>query len=59
MKPAFAWVGGKRQLSETIVKLMPKHNIYCEVFDGALAVFYEKPPKMAKYDLNKETGCLF
>jgi len=42
MKPPFGWVGGKTRLAKKIIKLIPPHELYVEVFGGALAVLYAK-----------------
>jgi len=39
----FAWVGGKSKLANKIIAEFPTHERYCEVFGGALNVFYRKP----------------
>lgn len=38
----FGWIGGKSQLTSDIIKKMPQHNLYIEVFGGSLAVLYAK-----------------
>lgn len=35
MNSPLAYIGGKSKLSETIIKMIPKHRAYCEVFAGA------------------------
>ena len=37
------WVGGKSKLADRIIKLIPKHTRYAEVFAGAGWVFFRKP----------------
>lgn len=32
MGTPFGWIGGKSQLTDDIMKKMPKHNLYVEVF---------------------------
>lgn len=39
----FAWVGGKSKLAARIIEEFESHERYCEVFGGALNVFYRKP----------------
>lgn len=39
----FGWVGGKSRLAKDIVKHIPQHTLYIEVFGGALSVLYAKP----------------
>lgn len=43
LKAPFGWVGGKSQLATDIVKMMPEHEMYVEVFAGGLNVLYAKP----------------
>jgi DNA adenine methylase len=61
LKPPHAWVGGKSRLAKQIVGLIdPNHNLYVEVFGGALNVLYAKElPPRANYrevanDFNSE-----
>ena len=43
LKPSHGWVGGKSKLAKQIVGLIPAdHNLYVEVFGGALNVLYAK-----------------
>lgn len=42
LKPPFAWVGGKRKLTEDVIKRFSEHKKYVEVFAGGLAVLYAK-----------------
>src|ERR1041385_5227039 len=44
MKPPLTYFGGKQKLSQEIISLMPKHNLYCEPFFGGGAVFFAKAP---------------
>lgn len=50
------WVGGKSLSAEKIVKLMPEHNCYCEVFGGGLWCFFRKSPSKVEVinDINGE-----
>lgn len=43
MKPPITYYGGKQQLAETIVNMMPAHRLYVEPFFGGGAVFFAKP----------------
>lgn len=43
MKSPLVYVGGKSILSKQIVKMIPDHDTYCEVFCGAGWVFFAKP----------------
>lgn len=46
--PVLKWVGGKRQLIENFLELIPKDiNLYCEPFLGGGALFFELQPKIA------------
>ena len=46
--PFLKWVGGKRQLIENFLELIPKNiNSYCEPFLGGGALFFELQPKIA------------
>lgn len=44
LRAPFAWVGGKSKLAPDIIKQIPEHTKYIEVFGGALNVFYSKEP---------------
>jgi len=43
LKPALAYTGGKSRLADTLIKKMPPHKVYNEVFAGSGAVFFKKP----------------
>ncbi|PKN63541.1 MAG: adenine methyltransferase [Deltaproteobacteria bacterium HGW-Deltaproteobacteria-15] len=55
------YIGGKSKLAETIIKMMPEHQAYCEVFCGAAWVFFRKEP--SKYetinDLDSDLVCFY
>jgi DNA adenine methylase len=42
LKGYHGWVGGKSKLANDIVELLPKHEMYVEVFGGALNVLFAK-----------------
>jgi DNA adenine methylase len=44
MKPPLTYYGGKQKLSQLILSLIPKHNLYCEPFFGGGAIFFAKTP---------------
>jgi DNA adenine methylase len=44
MKSPIPYIGGKSRLAQTIIKMIPDHKAYCEVFAGAAWVFFTKPP---------------
>lgn len=54
MKTCIKYWGGKQQLSQKIIDLIPNHNCYCEPFFGGGAIFFSKPPSKVEIinDLN-------
>ncbi len=48
MQSPIPYIGGKSKLAETIIKMIPEHRAYCEVFAGAAWVFFRKEP--SKYE---------
>lgn len=56
VSPILKWVGGKRQLLDEIIPLIPKkYSTYVEPFVGGGAVLFDLQPKKAIInDLNKE-----
>jgi DNA adenine methylase len=61
MKSAFAWPGGKRALTPTLLKLMPAHSMYVEVFAGSAKLLFAKTPTRFEIlnDLNGEVTNFF
>lgn len=48
VSPVLKWVGGKRQLLDTLMPLLPQRiSIYCEPFVGGGALFWALQPKIA------------
>lgn len=45
MNGPLRWYGGKRRLAKKLLKLMPDHRSYVEVFAGGAALFYAREPK--------------
>lgn len=55
VSPVVKWVGGKRQLLDKILPLIPKHSTYVEPFVGGAAVLFElQPTKAIINDYNHE-----
>ncbi len=56
MKTPVSYYGGKQKLASTILKLIPKHNLYCEPFVGGAAIFFAKEPSNVEVinDVNRE-----
>jgi DNA adenine methylase len=44
MKTPISYYGGKQQLAQVILRLIPKHRLYCEPFAGGAAVLFAKIP---------------
>jgi DNA adenine methylase len=56
MRTPITYYGGKQQLAETIVKLIPPHRVYVEPFIGGAAIFFAKAPSECEIinDINSE-----
>ncbi len=56
VSPVLKWVGGKRQLVETFLDLIPERiSTYCEPFLGGGALFFRLQPKVAYInDINED-----
>ena len=61
MSPVVKWVGGKRQLLDSIMPLVPRsYTTYCEPFFGGGAVLFSLQPKSAVInDANEDLICLY
>ena len=59
--PVLKWVGGKRQLIETFLPLLPKRiTSYCEPFVGGGALLFHLQPDTAQVnDINKDLICVY
>jgi DNA adenine methylase len=56
MKTPLTYYGGKQQLADIILTLIPPHKAYVEPFIGGAAVFFAKPPSEVEAinDINSE-----
>jgi len=56
MKTPITYWGGKQQLAQTILKLIPDHKQYNEPFFGGGAIFFAKKPAEVEFinDINGE-----
>jgi DNA adenine methylase len=56
MKTPVTYYGGKQNLIDIILPMIPRHRLYCEPFTGGAAVFFAKPPSGVEVlnDLNAE-----
>lgn len=54
--PIVPWIGGKRRLADILIPRFPAHSCYVEVFAGAAALFFMRPPAEVEVlnDVNDE-----
>jgi len=57
----FPWLGGKHHLANRLLRYLPAHRAYCEVFAGAASLLFLKEPSEieALNDLNGDIVNLF
>jgi DNA adenine methylase len=48
LRTPLTYYGGKQQLAQTIIKLIPAHKVYCEPFVGGAAIFFTKKPSASE-----------
>ncbi|WP_251861030.1 DNA adenine methylase [Clostridium sp. Marseille-Q2269] len=61
LKPPISRMGGKSKLRKTIIKMIPEHTCYVELFFGAGWVYFGKEPSKVEVinDIDKELINLF
>lgn len=61
MNSFLSYLGGKSLLANRIIKRMPEHTCYCEVFAGAAWVLFRKEPSPVEIinDINSELVTLY
>lgn len=56
MKSPVRWLGGKGQWADDIVRLLPPHRTYVEVFGGGASVLFAKPPSAVEVYNDVDSG---
>ena len=56
MNSIIAWVGGKRLLRKEILKRLPQHDTFVEVFGGAGWVLFGKDPDPKKWAISRKSS---
>jgi DNA adenine methylase len=61
VRSPFAWPGGKRGLTKTLLGRLPEHRVYVEVFAGSAKLLFAKAPSEREVmnDLNGEVTNFF
>ena len=55
MKPPISYYGGKQRMASKIVRLIPRHTVYCEPFCGGATILFAKPwPKVTNKNHYRE-----
>lgn len=59
--PIFPWIGGKRRLADLLLSRFPAHSCYVEVFAGAAALYFLRPPAGVEVinDVNRDIVGLY
>jgi len=57
MKTPIVYYGGKQRMVQTILPLIPQHDIYCEAFVGGGAIFMAKEPSKTEI-INDKDGMI-
>jgi DNA adenine methylase len=60
-RPIIPWIGGKRRLAAEILPILGDHSCYVELFAGAAAIYFAKPPAPCEVinDINGELVNLY
>ena len=61
MKTPITYYGGKQQMADIILSMIPAHKIYCEPYFGGGAIFFAKGPSYleAINDINDNLGTFY